>query len=198
MAPAIRSVLETCSLYGTDILRREAGELMLLDDAQLGGMADAFYERTLEGTSRLAVMAALGAVGMFLEIPSIDSCPCLTESVCPVCGMPPVVSYLGNDTGAEGLRIARCGVCHAEWSVNWTACLSCGNENDDELALFHPEQGREVMMQLCRKCGEYTKIVDFRERGPVTPEMEDIATLSLDLWMQDQGHKKLFPNLFGY
>jgi FdhE protein len=194
MAPAIRGVLETCRRHGTDILRRQAGELAGLSDAELGGMAEAFFQHALEGTRRLAVMAALGATATVLETPRTGG----LRSVCPVCGMPPVVSYLGNDSDSQGARFARCGVCHAEWPAGRTACLSCGNENDDELAYFHPEGSREVMIQLCRECGRYTKIIDFRERGPVTPEMEDIATLSLDLWMRAEGHPKLFPNLFGY
>jgi FdhE protein len=194
MAPAIRSVLDTCRRYGTDILRQEAGELEGLTDADLGGMAEAFFQHALEGTSRLAVMAALGATATILAIP-LASRP---HSVCPACGMPPVVSYLAEDNDSQGIRFAHCGVCHAEWPVARTACLSCGKEDDGKLAYFHAEGNREVMIQLCRECGRYTKIIDFRERGPVTPEMEDIATLSLDLWMQGQGHRKLFPNLFGY
>jgi FdhE protein len=194
MAPAIRRILDTCRRFGTDILRREAGELAERSDAELGGMAEAFFRHALEGTSRLAVMAALGATATDLETPLADG----PQSHCPACGMPPVVSYLADDSDSQGIRFARCGVCHAEWHVGRTTCLSCGNDNDGGLAYFHPEESREVMIQLCRECGRYTKIVDFRDRGPVTPEAEDIATLSLDLWMQDEGHRKLFPNLFGY
>ena len=198
MAPAIRRVLDTCGRYGTDILRKEAGELALLNDAQLGRLADDFFRHSLEGTSRLAVMAALGAAASTLENSQADPDPSATLLICPLCGMPPVVSYLANEGASEGLRFARCGVCHLEWSVGRTVCLACGSEDDDKLAYFHPESGREVMTQLCKDCGRYTKIIDFRERGPVMAEMEDIATLSLDLWMQAQGHQKLFLNLFGY
>jgi FdhE protein len=198
MAPAIRRVLETCGRYGTDILRKEAGELVLLNETQLGRLVDDFFRHALEGTSRLAVMAALGAAEPILEKLQADTDRIVPLSVCPLCGMPPVVSHLVNDGTSEGIRFARCGVCHTEWSVGRTVCFACGSDDDNKLAYFHLESGREVMMQLCRDHGRYTKIIDFRERSPVMPEMEDIATLSLDLWMQAHGHQKLFSNLFGY
>ena len=79
MAPAIRRVLDTCGRYGTDILRKEAGELVLLNDAQLGSLAEDFFRHALKGTSRLAVMAALGAAEPILEKPQADA-----ESIAPL------------------------------------------------------------------------------------------------------------------
>ena len=40
-------------------------------------------------------------------------------------------------------------------------------------------------------------MVDARQ-GSRTPELEDVATMTLDLWIQEKGFHKISPNLFGF
>jgi FdhE protein len=35
------------------------------------------------------------------------------------------------------------------------------------------------------------------KNGLAVPVIDEVATLSLDLWAQQQGYRKLQPNLFG-
>lgn len=57
----------------------------------------------------------------------------------------------------------------------------------------------------CRSCGgppwiawrRYVKAIDLTLDGRAIPEVDDLCSLSLDLWAQEQGYERLEPSLAG-
>ena len=57
------------------------------------------------------------------------------------------------------------------------------------LPSFVRDDRRAVRIDGCETCGSYVKTFDLREAGgaELVPLVDDVATVSLDLWAQDQG-----------
>jgi formate dehydrogenase maturation protein FdhE len=52
----------------------------------------------------------------------------------------------------------------------------------------------------CQSCRVYVKTVDLRKDGTATavPEVEDFASVELDLWSGERGLEKVRRNLLGF
>lgn len=104
---------------------------------------------------------------------------------CPLCGGLPVMGELADEEGKKKLQ---CGICATSWEFTRLKCSHCGNTEHDTLEYFtaHGEPGYRV--DICRKCYCYLKVVDSRQAGKGLPlDIEDIATLHLDLLAQKEG-----------
>jgi formate dehydrogenase accessory protein FdhE len=189
----------TCAAHGTQEIASAAHELRHCDDAALCAVVSSFINHEeLEEAYRLIVMSFLG--GLAANLPSLkpyDERGWLQPS-CPVCGMPPVSSFLSDVEEIEGGRQLYCGVCHASWHFNRTTCHLCGTNDDDQFDYFHPAGDMSVVIHACRNCMGYVKTIDMRSCSMIVSEVLDAATLSLDLYAQEKGFSKGFPNMFGY
>jgi FdhE protein len=108
-----------------------------------------------------------------------------SQGHCPLCGGLPVMGELADEEGKKKLQ---CGICATTWEFTRLKCSHCGNTDHDTLEYFtaHGEPGYRV--DICRKCSCYLKIVDSRQVGKGYPlDIEDIATLHLDLLAQKEG-----------
>jgi FdhE protein len=50
-------------------------------------------------------------------------------------------------------------------------------------------------VDACDSCRRYVKTIDLTRDGTAVPIVDDIATLTLDLWARGQGYERLRPNL---
>jgi FdhE protein len=199
-AGLLRAFLDLCTEAPAAELARGAERLRGLDDGALAALVDSFLrEKDAPPVERFILTGFLGgALALPAALADYDRREWL-QKVCPVCGFPPVVSYLADEEEIEGGRFARCGVCHAEWYYGRATCLGCGNTNDHELHYYVPETVPAVItVQACSACGGYIKMVDTRQGRPRTPELDDVASMTLDLWVRDKGFHKVSPNLFGF
>ena len=73
-------------------------------------------------------------------------------------------------------------------------CTQC--EAREKLAYFHIEGGPEVVKaEACDECRGYLKIVN-QEKDPLAdPVADDLATLALDVLMDESGYERASPNL---
>lgn len=109
------------------------------------------------------------------------------EGYCPVCGREPKI---GEIKGDEGGRFLFCNQCGLEWSYNRIKCPFCGNEEQQNLAYFTVEGDERYRVDVCNVCKRYVKIVDFRDsREEVNLDVEDIATLHLDMLASEEGYE---------
>ena len=46
-------------------------------------------------------------------------------------------------------------------------------------------------MDGCNSCGVYLKTIDASKDGAVVAEVDDLATLTLDLWAREHGYRRL-------
>lgn len=109
-----------------------------------------------------------------------------SEGYCPICGREPKI---GEIRGEEETRYLFCNQCGFQWSFRRIRCPFCGNEEQQTLAYFTIEGDERYRVDVCNACKRYIKIVDFRETNrKVDMDVEDIATLHLDMLANDEGY----------
>jgi FdhE protein len=52
-------------------------------------------------------------------------------------------------------------------------------------------------VDACDTCHTYIKSIDLSKNGNAVPVVDELATVSLNLWAQEHKYKKAQPNLFG-
>lgn len=107
-------------------------------------------------------------------------------NLCPVCGAHPVSSVVRIGGAANGLRYLHCTLCSSEWHVVRAKCSNCDNTRG--IAYYHLEgKDRLVQAESCPACQTYLKVVQ-QEKDPLAdPVADDLATLTLDLLMDEAG-----------
>ncbi len=166
-------------------------QLEKLADGLLGGELD------MDSAAQLPfVGAALQLV--FTKLASqLDTSHLQTQdahNVCPCCGSPAVASIVRLGAAINNLRYLHCSLCNTEWNVPRAVCTSCGS--DKEVALHELEGSKgEVRAETCDACKGYLKVV-YQEKDPrVDPVADDLATLALDLLVDEAGYERTGPNL---
>lgn len=115
---------------------------------------------------------------------------------CPTCGEKPVASVLRPE-GDGGKRFLLCSLCLNEWEFRRVLCPSCGEEDKEKLPVYGAEEYAHIRVEACDTCKTYLKSIDMTRDGLAVPEVDELASLALDLWAIEKGYKKLQPNLFG-
>ncbi len=116
--------------------------------------------------------------------------------LCPFCGSRPQVAVLRPE-GDGGKRSLVCSLCSTEWNFRRVVCPNCGEENKDRLPIFAASEFDYVRVEACDTCRTYIKSIDLTRNGNAIPMVDELATLSLNLWAQENDYQKLRPNLFG-
>jgi formate dehydrogenase maturation protein FdhE len=119
-----------------------------------------------------------------------------TGPTCPSCGSKPVVGVLrGEGDGAK--RGLLCSLCSLEWPYRRVICAHCGEEDKEKLPVYTASQIEHVRIEACDTCHCYLKSVDLTKDGFAIPEVDEIATVSLNLWADEHGYAKIETNLLG-
>jgi FdhE protein len=115
---------------------------------------------------------------------------------CPRCAAPPVAAVLREEAhGAK--RSLLCAVCLHEWECLRIVCPGCGEEEFDKLPVYTAEQFTHVRIDACDRCHRYIKTIDLSKDGLAVPCVDDIASVSLDLWARERGYTRIKNNVFG-
>ena len=114
---------------------------------------------------------------------------------CPGCGNPPQVSLL-REFNNSAKRSLVCSMCASEWDTLRTLCVNCGEADKDKLPVFTAEEIKQARIEACDNCKTYIKCVDLTRDGHAVPQVDDLATLALDLWAHEQGYERTHPNIF--
>ena len=121
---------------------------------------------------------------------SVGPTPCL----CPFCGRKPGLGVL-RPLGDGGLRSLVCSFCLGEWEFRRILCPACGEENHAKLPVYTAGEFPYVRVECCDTCRCYIKTVDLTKSGLAEPIVDEIASIPLDLWAQQQGYAKVQANL---
>ena len=115
-------------------------------------------------------------------------------AVCPCCGSPAVASVVRLGAALNNLRYLHCSLCNTEWNVPRATCTAC--DTDKEVALHEIDGSKgAVRAETCDACKSYLKIV-YQEKDPkVDPVADDLATLALDMLVDEAGYERSGPNL---
>lgn len=113
---------------------------------------------------------------------------------CPACAGAPVVGVL-REEGHGARRALVCGLCLTEWDYLRLVCAGCGEQRFEALPVFTAEQFPHVRVEACDTCRTYLKTIDLTKDGRAVPVVDDIASISLDLWARDRGYTRLRASL---
>jgi len=124
-----------------------------------------------------------------------------TGRACPACGGLPQVSVIAPESGefmGGSPRSLVCGRCAGWWTFPRAVCAWCGEEDPTKVAPFVPDAGA-ARIDACETCSVYVKTFDLRQPGgaAVVPLVDDVATVSLDLWAREQGLSRPVVSLAG-
>ncbi len=121
-------------------------------------------------------------------------------NLCPACASPPVASVV-RIGGEQGLRYLCCSLCETQWHMVRAKCSNC--ESTKDIGYYSIKGGSvkgsfggAVKAESCDECGSYLKIVYMDKDPHVDPVADDLATLALDLMMDENGKSRSGPNLF--
>ena len=116
--------------------------------------------------------------------------------VCPLCAEKPVAAVLRPE-GKGCTRFLLCGLCFTEWESHRLLCPNCGDADQDKLRVYTDGEFPHIRVEACRTCRVYLKSIDLTLEGRAVPEVDELASVTLDLWAAENGYTKLQTNLFG-
>jgi len=117
---------------------------------------------------------------------------------CPFCGGFPWIGARREGSEMEGAkRMLGCALCGGEWSFGRILCPSCLDEDPHHLPSFQNDKHPTVRIEACETCHRYVKSIDLSQDARPIPEIDDLASLSMDLWAAEQGYARIEPGLAG-
>ncbi|HEX6832145.1 MAG TPA: formate dehydrogenase accessory protein FdhE [Rudaea sp.] len=128
--------------------------------------------------------------------------PLDVPGVCPLCGTLPVAGIVCAHAPYQGYRYLHCALCATEWHMVRVQCSQCGAVGKDvgyhtaqhERAATDAQQDAAVRAESCNACGAYRKIV-YQEKDPnVEPLADDVASITLDLLLGEEGFHRASGN----
>jgi FdhE protein len=117
---------------------------------------------------------------------------------CPFCGGSPWIAAGRDGSAMEGSRrMLGCSLCGGEWLFGRILCPACFEEDPAKLPYFRNEKHTTVRVEACETCHRYVKSLDLSEDARPIPEVDDLVSLSMDLWAMEQGFERIEPGLAG-
>ena len=117
---------------------------------------------------------------------------------CPVCSGPPALSVRRASPESDaGRRFLLCAHCGGEWPFGRIRCPSCFDEDPDRLPTFQTEKHPGVRVEACEACRRYLKSIDLTRDARPLPEVDDLLSVVLDLWAQEEGYTRIEPGVGG-
>lgn len=116
------------------------------------------------------------------------------DAACRLCGGLPLVGLL-REEGHGARRALVCAFCLSEHDYRRVLCPSCGEQKFDALPVFTADAFDHVRIEACETCRTYIKTIDLTKTGLADPIVDDLASMTMDLWARDRGYERLRPNL---
>jgi FdhE protein len=205
-APAWREVLRrlTAALLDAapEASRSSLRLLGQLSEDRLERLADQVLATELYG-SDAALLPFVGAAlqvywTAMAERVGAGIAPLDVAGICPTCGFLPVASVVRVGEGIANLRYLHCALCNTEWNLVRVTCAAC--EGNARIAYRHIEgsdlkNAPAVRAETCDECNCYLKII-YQEKAPdADPVADDLASLALDMLVDEAGYARAGPNL---
>lgn len=207
----LADLLDEAGRLGVDV--RQLAPARSLDRGARESLAD----RILGATTLDGDAAAVPFVGAALQVyfarlaASLDAGLVKNfdvATVCPVCATRPVASLVRIGGERNNLRYLVCALCSTEWNVARIKCSAC--EDDKGVHYLSLAAGGEAAgsgvaggvgpaaarrAEACDECRSYLKIF-YQEKDPhVDATADDLASLALDVLVDEQGFGRSGPNL---
>jgi formate dehydrogenase maturation protein FdhE len=117
---------------------------------------------------------------------------------CPFCGGSATMgTRLQSADSDGGLRNLVCSLCANEYNYNRGTCPSCLEEMPEKLPVFRSDIYPDVVIEACETCGRYVKSIDLSKDARPIAEIDDLVSVSMDLWSMNEGFTRIEPGLAG-
>jgi FdhE protein len=113
---------------------------------------------------------------------------------CPLCSCAPVAGVL-REVGHGARRALVCARCGHEWRYDRVFCPACGEHEFGALPVYTADPFQHVRVEACDCCHRYLKTIDLTRDGQAIPQVDDVASLPLDLWAREHGYVRIRANL---
>jgi FdhE protein len=198
---ALYGIIETLQAEAPPPAQKSLGLL----GATVPGQLDALAQRVLRGeppskdrdllpyvaaalqVAWTAAAARLASVGMVrpLDVPG----------VCPCCGSLPVASIVRAGGEIPNLRYLHCSLCNTEWNLARVTCAACASSGAMSLRHIAGAESPVLRAETCDECQSYLKILYSEKAARCDPVADDLATLALDVLLDEAGYARAGPNL---
>ena len=203
--PAIwRDVLrQLATALGPDDAPAAARDTLAVLAAAADAQLEALAATLLAGALQAGDSAALPFVAAALQVVFTAQASQLAASqlqtldahgVCPCCGSLPVASVVRLGAAIDNLRYLHCSLCNSEWNVPRAVCTACATDKGVALHEIAGSNGA-VRAETCDSCRSSLKIVYQEKDAQVDPVADDLATLALDMLVDEAGYERAGPNL---
>jgi formate dehydrogenase maturation protein FdhE len=117
---------------------------------------------------------------------------------CPFCGGAAMISTRRMPPDSEsGIRLLHCALCALEWNINRICCPACGEDDPYKLPIYRSDPHPAVRIEACETCRRYVKSIDLTQDARPIAEVDDLLSLSMDLWAMEEGLVRIEPGLAG-
>lgn len=116
---------------------------------------------------------------------------------CPFCYCKPQLGVLRPE-GEGGKRYLLCSLCGTEWEYRRVICPNCEELDKEKLPVYKSHKVPYIHLAACDTCHTYLKCIDLGIDGHAIPEVDDVASLPMSLWMVEHGFQPLQLNLVGF
>jgi FdhE protein len=186
-----------------------------LDCSALPAAGDAILDRLLSASEGKLEAAAAGLIaGVYTELDPAEApfigaalqvywvkmalqlAAAAPEQIglCPVCGSHPMASVVRIGGAQQGLRYLVCALCCSEWHMVRVKCSACGSTKD--ISYLGVGGGSEaIKAECCEPCKTYVKIFYLEKDTRLVPAADDLASLGLDMLVDQAGYNRIGPNL---
>lgn len=195
LKPRLMDLFFIVRMHGPDQLAKRANELVHSAAERIAAVLPAFWQPEQDELDRFFAKAVLQAAAERLA--DMVTPPEKYESgTCPFCANEPMMGVMRPE-GLGAKRSLLCSMCATEWNFPRIKCPSCGEDRNDQLPVYTPEELDYVRVDACETCHAYVKTVDLSKMGIAVPVVDEIASLSLTLWAAEKGYHKLADNILG-
>ncbi|RII26467.1 MAG: formate dehydrogenase accessory protein FdhE [Geobacter sp.] len=115
--------------------------------------------------------------------------------LCPVCGSYPMAGVVRSGGREQGLRYLCCSLCASQWHMVRIKCSNCASTGGIEHHTIEGSNGA-IKVESCVDCGTYLKLLYLEKDSGMEAMADDLATLVLDMLMDNKGKTRGGPNLF--
>ena len=192
--PRLLSLIDT---NGPEKLAQEARELRATTSQQQRELLASFLLATEPIPRSFFPRVLFQPWAEFLSSSYAAPAPGSAGSICPFCGARPQAAVLRPE-GDGGKRFLLCSLCLTEWEFRRILCPICDEKDHQKLPRYTAEDIEAVRVEACDTCHYYLKSVDLTIDGLAVPLVDEVATVSLDLWASEHGYKKAEANLMGF
>jgi FdhE protein len=164
-------------------------------DAEMESSVTAILSRNIDGIDLAAAPFLAAALQVYWTgLASGVSAGAKERSVrhCPICASPPVAGIILSD---RKLRYLCCSLCSTHWYVPRLTCSNCGST--ESLSYYKIDGSTDaIKAETCSRCNTYLKLFYLENNPEAEAFADDLATLTLDLMMADEGYSRSGINLF--